>query len=124
MKKIITAIFGIWLMVAPGVLNYSKEAADNGHIIGPIVLTFSIIALWDATNGIRKWNYPFALWLLIAPWILGYENTTAIISDIASGIFIFIFSFLKHPVQQSFGGGWQSLFQKNPEHLEKAKKNS
>lgn len=118
--QIITTLVGLWIMVAPGVLSFSTVAADNGHIIGPIIVTFSFVALWEATHGMRRWNYPFALWLLLAPWVLGYESTAAIVSDMASGAAVIILSSLKHNIKTTFGGGWKSLFEKKPLHLQKA----
>ena len=34
--KFISAIAGIWLMVAPSVLGFDKTIANNDHIIGPV----------------------------------------------------------------------------------------
>lgn len=115
--RIVNTILGLWLMVAPGVFQYSQAASDNGHIAGPIIVTFSIVAIWEATRVVRKWNFPVAIWLLGAPWILGYESTTAIISDMGVGVLVLIFASIKGKVEKGYGGGWSSLWQKNPEHI-------
>ncbi|GAB2777128.1 SPW repeat domain-containing protein [Salinimicrobium soli] len=120
--QIINTIIGLWVMIAPGVLGYGSAASDNGHIVGPIIVTFSITAIWEATRGMRKANYPFAIWLLIAPWILNYNSDVAIISDMLSGILVIIFSSFEGKITQSFGGGWASLWKDHPEHLQKANK--
>lgn len=120
--RIINTILGLWLMIAPGIFQYSSAAADNGHIAGPIIVTFSIVAIWEATRVVRKWNLPVGIWLLAAPWILGYDNTIAIISDMGVGVLVLIFASIQGKITQKFGGGWSSLWQKNPEHIQKTEK--
>ncbi|WP_300441191.1 SPW repeat protein [Christiangramia sp.] len=119
--RILNTILGLWVMVAPGIFNFSEAATDNGHIVGPVIVTFSVIAYWEATLSLRKWNYPLAVWLLLAPWILSYTNTIAIISDMTVGILVIIFASVSGDVKKSYGGGWASLWQKNPDHIQKAK---
>ncbi len=120
--KIINIILGIWLIVAPSILGYGSAPSDNGHIVGPIIVTFSVIALWEASHGVRKWNYPFALWLLLAPWILEYDYALAAGSDMVTGILVIIFSSFKQKIENRYGGGWVSLWKENPEHMVHDKK--
>ena len=108
--RIINSLLGLWLMIAPGILQYSPAAADNGHIAGPVIITFSVVAIWEATRVLRKWNIPVAIWLLVAPWILGYDNTIAIISDMGVGVLVLIFSSIKGKIEKDYGGGWSSLW--------------
>ncbi len=119
--KIINIFSGLWLMVAPGILGYGSAAADNGHIVGPIIITFSVVSLWEATHAVRKWNYPFALWLLLAPWILGYSDVLAIGSDMGVGVLVIFLSSIEQKIKNSYGGGWASLWKTNPEHADKNK---
>lgn len=116
---IINSILGLWIMAAPGIFDYGSAASDNGHITGPIIVTFAVVSMWQATRGVRKWNYPVAVWLLLAPWILGYESTVAIISDMGTGVLVFLFAMIKGKVEQNFGGGWTSLWKNDPEHMKK-----
>ncbi|MDT7827605.1 SPW repeat protein [Pricia sp. S334] len=120
--KILNIILGLWLMTAPAVFSYGKAASDNGHIIGPIIITFSVVSLWEATHVVRKWNYPFALWLLLSPWLLDYQATTAISSDIITGVLIMILSTVGQHIENRYGGGWSALLDKEPEHIEHAQK--
>lgn len=108
--RIINTLLGLWLMIAPGILNYPKSAADSGHIAGPIIITFSVVAIWEATRGVRKWNIPVGIWLLVAPWILGYGTTVAIISDMSVGVLVLILSSIKGEVKKGYGGGWSALW--------------
>ncbi|MCM8570833.1 hypothetical protein NE848_15660 [Gramella jeungdoensis] len=121
--RFINTALGLWLMITPGIFQYSSAAADNGHILGPVIVTFSVVAMWEATRVVRKWNFPVAIWLLAAPWILGYENTIAIVSDMGVGVLVLIFSSIRGKIEKNYGGGWSSLWQQNPEHIQKTKQN-
>jgi hypothetical protein len=99
-------------MVAPGLLGYESAAADSGHIAGPLIVTFSTIALWEATFVVRKWNIPVAVWLLISPWLLAYDSGFSIASDTITGILVLIFSFQKRSIQNNYGGGWSALWKR------------
>lgn len=119
---VLNTILGLWIMAAPGIFQYGPAASDNGHIVGPVIVTFSIVSMWEATRGVRKWNYLTAIWLLIAPWLLGYESNMPIISNMATGVLVIIFARLEGSVEKSYGGGWNALFQKEPEHMRVTKK--
>jgi hypothetical protein len=107
--QVLNTILGIWLMAAPQVLNYGGPAADNDHILGPIVASFAIIALSGNTRAVANFNIPLGAWLIVSPWVLGYENDSARMNDVVSGTLITLLSFFKRSVKQSYGGGWSSL---------------
>ncbi|ELR69956.1 hypothetical protein C900_04479 [Fulvivirga imtechensis AK7] len=123
--QIVNVVIGIWIMASPGILNYpTPAAADNNHIVGPLIVTFAFTAIWEATRTVGKWNIPLGLWLIIAPWILDFEDNTEIVGEMAAGIVVTALAMVKGKIEQRFGGGWSSLFSKHPEHkkaLEKGK---
>jgi hypothetical protein len=108
--QIFNVLLGIWLMVAPDVLHYNGIAADNDHIIGPVVVSFAIIALSGCTRTVSKFNIPLGVWLVVAPWILNYENQVPLINDMASGVLITVFSFFKRKTDHLYGGGWTKIW--------------
>ncbi|MCC9138557.1 SPW repeat protein [Pontibacter silvestris] len=122
--QIINAILGIWLIVAPAVLGADKAAADNDHIIGPIIVSFAVISWWEATRVVRLYNLPLGAWLLLAPWILGYNETTVIISDMMVGALVIGFSFVKGKTETRYGGGWSAIWKSDSLHEREAKKQS
>ena len=109
-------ILGIWLMVAPGVLDFSKKISDNAHIVGPLIATFSIVALSECTRNVRFFNLPLAAWLLAAPWILQYDNHTALWNDYAVSLLLIALAFVKTKRQHHFGGGWPAAWRPNSPH--------
>lgn len=114
--QVASTLVGLWVMIAPSLLGFGSVAANNGHIIGPVVLTFAVVAYWEATRAMRKWNYPLGAWLLLAPWVLQYSVTAAIFSDMLSGLLILIFSSIRGKQKNEYGGGWSSLAEKRPQH--------
>lgn len=120
--QIINAVLGLWLMAAPGIFGFGKLPANNDHIIGPVIVTFAVVAWWECTRGVRKFNIPLAFWLLIAPWILGYHNTIASANDMLVGALVLLLSLVKGRITSSYGGGWSSLWKSGTLHERMAKK--
>jgi len=108
--QVVNIIIGIWLMVAPAVLNYNDIPADMDYIFGPVIATFAAIAFAECTRSVRLWNIPIGSWLIIQPWILGYEETIAIVNCEITGVLVIIFSLIEGKYNpDKFGGGWISL---------------
>ncbi|HEX5172019.1 MAG TPA: SPW repeat protein [Cyclobacteriaceae bacterium] len=108
---IVNMLLGIWLMVSPDILDVHDVIADNYHIIGPLVVTFSVIAMSECTNRVILVNVPLGVWLLTAPWILSYESNPPIINDLVVGGVIVLNSVsMKRDQRHQYGGGWRSLF--------------
>ena len=97
-------------MAAPDIIGYNGIAADNDHIVGPVVASFSIIALSGCTRSISMYNVPLGIWLLLAPWVLNYENEASAFNDMAVGLFVTGFSFFKRKTNKQYGGGWSALW--------------
>jgi hypothetical protein len=114
---IINILLGLWLMFSPGLLQFEKVASDNNYIVGPLVLTFAIIALWELNRSVRFLNIITGVWLIVSPFMLGFQSSITIWIIILSGALITGFSFVKRKIKRNYGGGWSSLFEKDPAHL-------
>lgn len=120
--QIVNALLGVWLMASPAILGFGNPAANNDNIVGPIIGTFAIVSIWEATRVVRLYNVPMAIWLLLAPWILGYETTAPIINDMAVGAVVLGLSFVKGTKSQKFGGGWKAVWHSDSLHAREAQK--
>jgi hypothetical protein len=116
--QMMVAALGVWLMVAPDMLGFGKTIADNDHIVGPIIVTFAITAIFENTRNVRLFNIPPGLWLLLAPWILQYQTPAAIINDMVVGGGVIGCSLIKGQLKNRFAGGWRSLFKTTPRQWE------
>jgi hypothetical protein len=119
--RILSTIAGLWLMAAPYALDVDKIATDNDHIIGPVIASFAIISFSQCTTAALKFNLLPGIWLLLSPWVLGYENNYAIMNDMATGVFVIIFSLGKIKVTNRFGGGWKAIWKSGSLHETEAK---
>lgn len=119
---IVNIVLGLWLMVSPAVFGMNRITSNINHIVGPLVITFSIISLWEINRNAIKVNILLGLWLLIALFLFDYTKTIAFFSNGGAACLIIILSSIKRKGRGKFGGGWRSLFQHNPVHLREAEK--
>jgi hypothetical protein len=119
---IMNILLGLWLMMAPTVFDMNQTTSYNNYITGPLVITFSIISLWEINKKVIRANVLIGIWLLVALFVLGFTKTIAFFSNGACAAFIIVFSSIKRKQSQNFGGGWKSLFQHNPPHMREAEK--
>lgn len=116
--RIPNTLLGIWLMAAPAILGLPADhpAATNDRIIGPLVVTFAVVAMSEALFSLRRANYALGAWLLIAPWVLGYLGgpISAIINSLVVGVLIVVFARIPGKRSHYFAGGWSSLLPGRP----------
>lgn len=117
--QIINMVLGLGVMAAPAVWWFPEDASNNNYIAGPLVITFAMIAITDVGRSMRWFNVPLACWLTISPFILDYDGP-ALPVNVLLGVVIGVLSLVKGKVSQRFGGGWRSLFQKEPAHVKAA----
>lgn len=108
--RIITALIGIWLMVAPDILDYGGAARINERIVGPLIAASAIIAATEATRPVRWAGIPLGAWLLLAPWVLAYPDTLTRIGSMVAGVVVILLTLVRGHVHGRFGGGWSSLW--------------
>lgn len=113
-------LFGLALMVLPGIYNFDESTGAHFYIIGPLIITFSITALWDVNRSARYCNMPCALYIVASPFLFNYTSDIAKWAAIVLGIVVFVLSFSQGKTRNIYGGGWRSLFQKNPKHIREA----
>ena len=110
---IVNILLGLWLMISPHLLQFEKAASDNNYIVGPLVLTFSMIALWELNRSILFLNIALGIWLLVSPFVLEFQSSATTWATILSGALLAGLSFIKRKVKGKYGGGWRSLFTKD-----------
>jgi len=85
-------IAGLWLIIAPFLLNYGdlREALGNDVIVGIIVASIATLRAFGAygADWLSWTNFVLGGWLIIAPFILGYGRAAPISNDIVVGIII------------------------------------
>ncbi|OGB30232.1 MAG: DNA polymerase III subunit epsilon [Burkholderiales bacterium RIFCSPLOWO2_12_FULL_61_40] len=78
---LVSTALGIALMCTRLLFGTEGAAADNDHLIGSLVVTFSIIAWGHAARPVRFINIAFGAWLVMAPALVpGYAGVAAVAS--------------------------------------------
>ena len=94
---------GIALMFTRIIFGTSGTAADNDHVIGSLVVTFSIMALSEVARPLRFANILFGGWLIAAPLLLtGYSSLAAATSVIA-GVLLILLTLPLGPINCHYG---------------------
>jgi hypothetical protein len=99
----LSAALGIWLMFAPDVLGTQGLAADSDHLVGALVVTFSVIAWGAVARAARFMNLLFASLLIIGPWILAGTPPMAFWNDVIVGVALVLLSLRRGTVNERFG---------------------
>lgn len=100
---LLSAILGLWLMFAPSALSFAGSLADSDHVIGALIITFSVIAMAEVTRYVRFINIAFGAWLIAAPFVMEGGNTTAQWNDIIMGILVLVLSIRKGAIKERYG---------------------
>lgn len=106
----LSTMVGVWLMAAPTPLHLDGSVADSTHIVGALVVTFSIIAFAEPARLVRFPNIVLGAWLLLASWILDTEVTGWPWISIATGFALIVLNLRCGPVQDRYGDWQRSIY--------------
>ncbi|HEX6125285.1 MAG TPA: hypothetical protein VFZ23_07910 [Pyrinomonadaceae bacterium] len=95
-------------MASTGVFGTGGAAKANSVICGALAASFSIIAIWEVTRGLRWLNTVIGCWLLIAVFGFDYERS-GMVSGFVAGLLMIAMSLVRGTVKQRTGGGWKAL---------------
>ncbi len=99
---------GVCLMFSPSILHSHSVLAASNYIEGPLVITFSAIALSEAFRALRFLNILLGIGLIIAPWFAPQVDTISLINNIVIGLAIIGLSFPKGPIRERYGS-WEKM---------------
>lgn len=108
LPSLLSAAIGVWLIAAPGVLDYGGAAAANERIVGPVVASLAVIAAAEAVRGLRWANAVCGLWLLVTPLLLLHGGTPLLV-ELSAGAALLVLAPLGGRVQGRYGGGWRAV---------------
>ena len=106
--QLITAGLGIWLMLAPAVVDYGALSASHARILGPIIAAIGWVSVSEVTRGLRWLNLPCGISLLILATRPGYPPP-ALINSVVLGLTVSVLVFAGGSRRSSMGGGWAAL---------------
>ena len=114
--RIVNIAVGVWLMATPAVLGYSgvsDAAATNDRIVGPLIVSAAIAAIWPEIRPVRWLNVVLGAWLLVGVpglALLVDWPVEAIVSSVLAGAVVVTMARIEGGIDSRFGGGWRSLW--------------
>ncbi|MDZ4140536.1 MAG: heavy metal-binding domain-containing protein [Methylotenera sp.] len=102
---LLSIVIGVWLAFTRLTFDSSGAMVDSDHMVGLLVVTFSIIALAEVGRAIRFINIPFGVWLIAAPWLLnGITSPLATWNGVISGVLLIALAIPRGPIKDSYAG--------------------
>ena len=101
----ISIAIGVWLTFTRLTFDTSGTMAYSDHLIGALVVTFSIMAFAEVGRALRFINIPFGAWLIAAPWLLnGIASPWAVWNGVISGVLLIVLAIPRGRVKESYAG--------------------
>ena len=109
----LSTLIGVVLMFTRVLFGASGQAADNDHIIGSLVITFSIMAWGEMARPLRFANIGFGLWLMLAPWVLDGYGSVGSAASVVAGIALVLLSCPPGRITTHYGA-WDKIAHLTP----------
>ncbi len=103
-----STLIGVALMCTRLLFETTGEAANGDHIVGSLVVTFSIMAWGEVARPLRFVNFAFGAWLLAAPWWLDGYSGPATTASIVFGLALILLAYPAGRVMSHFGA-WDKV---------------
>ena len=102
---ILSTAIGVWLMFSRLTFDNAGAMANSDHLVGALVVTFSIIAWAEVARSVRFVNVAFGLWLIVAPWLLeGVGSALGIWNGMISGALLIVLALPLGSIRNSYAG--------------------
>ncbi len=102
---LLSIAIGVWLTFTRLTFHTGGSMANSDHLIGALVVTFSIIALAEVGRAIRLINIPFGMWLIAAPWLLsGAVSPLAAWNGVIAGVLLVVLAIPRGTIKNSYAG--------------------
>jgi hypothetical protein len=96
-------------MAAPDLLGYGGAARTNDHIVGPLIVTFAMIAISESVRSVRRVTSILGIWLILSPIVFDYSMLQTMHS-LLIGILVVLMARMRGSLKERFGGGWTDLW--------------
>jgi hypothetical protein len=102
---LLSIAIGAWLMLTRLTFDSGGTMANSDHLVGALVVTFSIIAFAEVARSVRFINIVFGAWLIAAPWLLdGAASPLATWNGVICGLLLIALAIPRGPVKDSYAG--------------------
>jgi SPW repeat len=105
---LVAAAIGVSLMFTRLTFGTEGSMANSDHLVGSLVVTFTVAAFAEVARPVRFINFAFGLWLIIAPWLLEGASSTAAWASVIAGLLLIALSVPRGTIRQRYGD-WGKL---------------
>lgn len=105
---------GLFLMAAPAAIGFTGYERVNVRVVGPLVITLSMLSLWPATRWFARLNAIAGLWLVVGP-ILLQSPLRIQLPEIAIGALLVALATFPGEAAPIIGGGWIGILGRGSE---------
>ena len=96
---------GLWLAFTRVSFGSSGTMANSDHLVGALVVTFSIMAFAEVGRALRFINVALGVWLIAAPWLVdGITSPLAVWNSVIAGVLLVGLAVPRGPVNNSYAG--------------------
>ena len=101
----VSSAIGVWFMLTRLTFGNSGAMADSDHLVGSLVVVFSIMAFAEVARPVRFINVLFGVWLILAPWLLeGAGSSLAAWNGVIGGLLLILLALPRGPIKDSYAG--------------------
>ncbi len=102
---LLSALLGLWLMVAPWIFDLSTFLADGDHIVGALVIVTSVISMAEVVRRARHLNFIFGAYIILSTIDYFFEpaHLLSVFNHVVVGGFLILLSFPRGKISESYG---------------------
>jgi hypothetical protein len=102
---LISIAIGVWLTFTRLTFDSFGTMTNSDHLVGLLVVTFTIIALAEVARSVRFINIPFGVWLIAAPWLLdGITSPLATWNGVICGALLIVLAIPRGRIKNTYAG--------------------
>jgi magnesium-transporting ATPase (P-type) len=103
-----STVIGVMLMFTRLLFDTTGNAANSDHVIGSLVVTFSIMAWGEVARPLRFVNIGLGAWLVAAPWLISGYSDIAVAASMLFGLALIMLAVPLGRIASRFGA-WDSI---------------
>ncbi|MEX2672555.1 MAG: vitamin K epoxide reductase family protein [Phycisphaeraceae bacterium] len=98
-----SAVVGVWLLLAPVMLELEGAVADAHYLVGALVVTVSVLAMAEVARTLRWVNLLLAAAIAASPWVLTGSNEEGRWAALAAGVVLIVVTIPRGPILCRYG---------------------
>ena len=96
---------GVWFMLTRLTFGNDGTLANSDHLIGSLIVVFSIMAFSEVARPVRFINILFGAWLIAAPFLLeGGGSGLSTWNGLVGGLLLVVLALPRGPIRNSYAG--------------------